>query len=221
MQLQLVHEEPPAYSGPEALRPGVSLLRGFALPVVAELREAILGVADGAPFRHLMTPGGHAMSVAMTNCGGVGWVSDRRGYRYEDRDPETAVRWPAMPEYFRKLAREAASAAGFEGFSPNACLINRYAIGAKMSLHQDRDENNYDQPIVSVSLGVPAVFLLGGLERSDRTDRVPLFHGDVLVWGGPARMIYHGVLPLKEASHPFMGDVRINLTFRSARVEAA
>lgn len=126
-----------------------------------------------------------------------------------------------MPEYFRKLAREAASAAGFEGFSPNACLINRYAIGAKMSLHQDRDENNYDQPIVSVSLGVPAVFLLGGLERSDRTDRVPLFHGDVLVWGGPARMIYHGVLPLKEASHPFMGDVRINLTFRSARVEAA
>lgn len=218
MQLSLDTGEEAAFSAPHWLRPGAALLRGFALPVAAELGESVARIAAAAPFRHLVTPGGHTMSVAMTNCGNVGWVSDRRGYRYETQDPSTGAQWPAMPPCFQQLAREAAEIAGFRDFAPNACLINRYAVGAKMSLHQDRDENNYDQPIVSVSLGIPAVFLLGGLARSDRAERLPLFHGDVLVWGGPARMVFHGVLPLKAASHPFRGEERINLTFRSARV---
>ena len=200
----------------EVLAAGVVLLRGFALPHTRELHEAIDAVVGVAPFRHLVTPGGHTMSVAMTNCGRVGWVSDRRGYRYEKRDPVTGMAWPEMPGCFQRLARDAAGIAGFDGFAPNACLINRYEVGAKLSLHQDRDENNYDQPIVSVSLGIPAIFLLGGLERSGPTQRVPLFHGDVLVWGGPARMIYHGVMPMKASRHAFMDDVRINLTFRTA-----
>ena len=212
----LLDLEAPGSSAPDALRAGVVLLRGFALPCASVLRQAIDAVVGVAPFRHLVTPGGHRMSVAMTNCGRVGWVSDRRGYRYERHDPVTGRAWPGMPECFQSLARDAAMIAGFEGFAPNACLINRYEAGAKLSLHQDRDENNYDQPIVSVSLGIPAIFLLGGLERSDPTQRVPLFHGDVLVWGGPARMNYHGVMPMKALRHAFMDDVRINLTFRTA-----
>lgn len=202
----------------EELGPGVVLLRGFALPVAGELRQAIADVSSSAPFRHLVVPSGHTMWMAMTNCGNVGWVSDRRGYRYEGNDPKTGRAWPGMPERFLTLAQGAADAAGFAGFAPNACLINCYTVGAKLSLHQDRDENNYDQPIVSVSLGLAATFLLGGLKRADRTRRVPVGHGDVLVWGGPARMVFHGVLPVKAGSHPFMGEVRVNLTFRSARV---
>jgi DNA oxidative demethylase len=217
VQLSLDTGDEQVFSRPKVLSAGVVLLRGFAQPVVAELHASILQIAAASPFRHLVTPGGHTMSVAMTNCGSTGWVSDRRGYRYDALDPSSGKPWPAMPSSFQKLALEAASAAGFEGFVPNACLVNRYTAGTKLSLHQDRDENNYDQPIVSVSLGIPAIFLLGGLERSDRTQRLPLFHADVLVWGGPARMIYHGVMPLKAASHSFMDNVRINLTFRSAR----
>lgn len=215
MQSILDLEEPSARSSP-ALRLGLVLLRGFALPLASELHAAIERIVAISPFRHLVTPGGHTMSVAMSNCGRVGWLSDRRGYRYGVHDPVTGMPWPAMPECFQELARSAAAESGFEGFAPNACLVNRYKAGAKLSLHQDRDENNYDQPIVSVSLGIPAMFLLGGLERSDPTQRVPLFHGDVVVWGGPARMIYHGVMPVKAGRNAFMDDLRINLTFRTA-----
>jgi alkylated DNA repair protein (DNA oxidative demethylase) len=169
-----------------------------------------------APFRQMVTPGGLSMSVAMTNCGACGWVSDRSGYRYDPIDPDSGKPWLPMPESFLQLAGEAARAAGFDGFAPDACLINRYQTGAKLSLHQDKDERDFGQPIVSVSLGVPATFLFGGLKRSGKTMRVPVRHGDVLVWGGPARLNYHGVLPIKAAHHPFAGADRINLTLRRA-----
>jgi alkylated DNA repair protein (DNA oxidative demethylase) len=164
----------------------------------------------------MVTPGGFEMSVAMTNCGRLGWASDRKGYRYAPLDPLTGQRWPEMPDIFLKLAASAAAAAGFDAFVPDACLINRYAPGAKLSLHQDKDERDFRQPIVSVSLGVPAVFLFGGLKRSDKTRQVPLAHGDVVVWGGPDRLRYHGVLALKHGDHPLLGSHRINLTFRKA-----
>jgi alkylated DNA repair protein (DNA oxidative demethylase) len=169
-----------------------------------------------APFRHLVTPGGFRMSVAMTNAGPLGWVSDRRGYRYDPIDPDSGKPWPSMPSAFLQLAATAAAHAGFVGFVPDACLVNRYEAGARLSLHQDRDERDLGQPIVSVSLGIPAVFLFGGLQRSDRAQRVPLAHGDVVVWGGPARLRYHGVLALKPNHHESLGDCRINLTFRRA-----
>jgi alkylated DNA repair protein (DNA oxidative demethylase) len=156
------------------------------------------------------------MSVAMTNCGRLGWVSDRSGYRYDPLDPDSGQPWPAMPPLLRQLALDAAQAAGFPGFAPDACLINRYAPGTRLSLHQDRDEGNYAHPIVSVSLGIPAVFLWGGAQRSDKARRIALMHGDVVVWGGPARLRFHGVLPLPEAHHPMTGSYRINLTFRKA-----
>lgn len=196
------------------LAPGAVVLREFARG--EELLPLIEAIAAAAPFRHLVTPGGHTMSVAMTNCGRLGWTSDRKGYRYSPLDPETGLAWPAMPEAFTRLAREAAERAGFPGFAPEACLINRYAIGAKLTLHQDRDENNYAHPIVSVSLGVPAVFQFGGTKRTDALKRVTLYHGDVVVWGGEARLAYHGILPLKEATHPLTGACRLNLTFRKA-----
>ena len=196
------------------LAPGAVVLREFASG--EELLPLIEAIAVAAPFRHLVTPGGHTMSVAMTNCGRLGWTSDRKGYRYSAVDPETGLAWPAMPEAFTRLAREAAERAGFPGFAPEACLINRYAIGAKLTLHQDRDENNYDHPIVSVSLGVPAVFQFGGTKRTDPLKRVTLYHGDVVVWGGEARLAYHGIQPLKEATHPLTGACRLNLTFRKA-----
>jgi alkylated DNA repair protein (DNA oxidative demethylase) len=180
------------------------------------LAEDVYRVIAQAPFRHMVTPGGLAMSVAMTNCGPYGWVSDRTGYRYDTIDPDGGQRWPPMPESFARLARAAASAAGFEGFAPDACLINRYEPRAKLSLHQDKDERDFGQPIVSVSLGVPATFLFGGAKRTDRTRRVPVRHGDVIVWGGPARLNYHGVLPLKAGHHALLGDRRVNLTLRKA-----
>ncbi|EER58787.1 DNA-N1-methyladenine dioxygenase [Acidovorax delafieldii 2AN] len=178
--------------------------------------HAVHGVAAQAPFRRLVTPGGLRMSVAMTNCGRLGWVSDRSGYRYDPIDPESGQAWPAMPALLRDLARDAAAAAGYAGFAPDACLINRYAPGTRLSLHQDKDEGNYAHPIVSVSLGVSALFLWGGAQRGDRARRIPLAHGDVVVWGGPARLRFHGVLPLPEASHSLTGALRINLTFRKA-----
>lgn len=198
------------------LGPGALVLRTFALDHATDLLAAVQDIAAAAPFRHLVTPGGKRMFVAMTNCGRLGWVSDRRGYRYEPADPLTGEPWPAMPVLFRKLAAEAAAAAGFDGFAPEACLINRYEPGTRLTLHQDRDERNYDQPIVSVSLGLPATFLFGGPRRSDRARRVPLVHGDVVVWGGPSRLRYHGVLPVAEGEHPATGCQRINLTFRRA-----
>lgn len=194
------------------------VLHGFALPLAAGLLDAIGQLAGQAPFRHLVTPGGHAMQVAMSNCGTFGWCSDRRGYRYDACDPDTGKPWPAMPALFRQLAAEAAQAAGFEGYVPDACLLNRYAPGTRLSLHQDRDEDDRIAPIVSVSLGLPATFLFGGLTRGERTVRVPLRHGDVAVWGGVDRLRYHGVLPVAHGCHPLAGAWRYNLTFRKVRL---
>jgi alkylated DNA repair protein (DNA oxidative demethylase) len=200
--------------GPTALAP--VLLPGFALAAEADIRAAIDLVAAAAPFRRMTTPGGFVMSAAMTNCGAAGWVTDRRGYRYDALDPETGKPWPPMPTAFRELAESAASAAGFAGFAPNCCLVNSYEPSAKLSLHQDKDEADFTAPIVSVSLGLPAMFLFGGLKRSDPTAKIPLRHGDVVVWGGAARLAYHGVAPLKDGEHPTFGRRRINLTFRKA-----
>ena len=199
-----------------SLAPGAVVLGGFARPFEDALVAAMQEVVRVAPFRHMLTPGGRRMSVAMTNCGAVGWVSDRAGYRYDVIDPESGVHWPPMPDVFRDLAVQAAQRAGFHGFTPDACLINRYEPGARLSLHQDKDEQDFDAPIVSVSLGLPAVFLFGGLRRGDTPRRLPLSHGDVVVWGGPSRLRYHGVLPLEDVHHPLTGRYRINLTFRKA-----
>jgi alkylated DNA repair protein (DNA oxidative demethylase) len=198
------------------LGPASIVLRGFALPFEEALVLGLSEVAATAPFRHMITPGGHRMSVAMTNCGESGWITDRTGYRYGARDPETGRPWPPMPGTFRDLAVHAAGTAGFTDFMPDACLINRYEPRAKLSLHQDRDERDFAAPIVSVSLGLPAVFQFGGLARADPVQRVPLSHGDVVVWGGPDRLRYHGVLPLKTGHHHILGPYRINLTFRKA-----
>lgn len=200
----------------QRLGPRAWLLRGYALPHVPRLLPALRGIERRAPFRHMTTPGGFTMAVAMSNCGRLGWITDRRGYRYADTDPVTGLRWPALPAAFRALARDAAAAAGFAGFEPDACLINRYVPGTRLSLHQDRDERDFAAPIVSVSLGMPAVFLFGGHVRSERPARVPLQHGDVVVWGGEDRLRYHGVMPLKHEPHPLLGATRINLTFRKA-----
>jgi alkylated DNA repair protein (DNA oxidative demethylase) len=201
----------------EAMAEGAVLLRGFASPVEGDLIAALRAIIDQAPFRHMVTPGGHQMSVAMTNCGRVGWVTDRTGYRYDVNDPEAGRPWPAMPPAFRELAGQAASRAGFAGFAPDACLINRYQPGARMSLHQDKDELDLAAPIVSVSLGLPAIFLFGGLKRSDKPSRFRLQHGDIAVWGGPTRLAFHGVAPLVDGEHALLGRQRINLTFRKTR----
>jgi DNA oxidative demethylase len=198
------------------LCPGAVLLHGFALAYEQPILEAIAQIEAQAPFRHMLTPGGLRMSVAMTNCGSRGWVSDSKGYRYVPEDPDSGKPWPPMPAAWKRLALEAAIAGGFPGFQPDACLINRYEPGTKLSLHQDKDERDFNAPVVSVSLGMPAVFLFGGAKRKDKTLRVLLTHGDVVVWGGPARLFYHGVAPLKEDHHPLLGKHRINLTFRKA-----
>ncbi|MGN6482524.1 DNA oxidative demethylase AlkB [Luteibacter sp.] len=192
------------------------VLREFALGRVGELFPAIVAVEAASPLRRMVTPGGLTMSVASTNCGMLGWVSDQRGYRYTSVDPETRKPWPAMPDVFASLATLAAAEAGFPGFEPDACLINHYAPGARMSLHQDKNERDFGAPIVSVSLGLSATFLFGGHERTDRAARVSLHHGDVVVWGGADRLRYHGIMPLKSAQHPLTGTERINLTFRMA-----
>jgi DNA oxidative demethylase len=194
---------------------GAMVLRGFAINRAVELVRGVEDIARAAPFRHMVTPGGFSMSVAMTNCGQAGWVTDRGGYRYDARDPESGRPWPAMPPAFADLAASAAKEAGFADFSPESCLINRYEPGARMSLHQDRNERDFDQPIVSVSLGLPAVFLFGGSKRAVRPRRIRLDHGDVVVWGGPARLTFHGVAPLADGTHPLLGRSRINLTFRN------
>ena len=201
----------------EPIAEGAVLLRGFARSREGDLIAALREIVAQAPFRTMMTPGGHQMSVAMTNCGALGWVTDRSGYRYDAIDPETGRTWPGIPAAFRELAGQAAGKGGFDGFVPDACLINRYLPGARMSLHQDRDEHDFGAPIVSVSLGLPAIFLFGGLKRSDKPRRFRLQHGDVVVWGGPARLAFHGIAPLAEGEHSLMGRQRINLTFRKAR----
>jgi alkylated DNA repair protein (DNA oxidative demethylase) len=213
----LFESVPDARPSREAMAEGAVLLREFAKPVEAELIAALRDIAEQAPFRHMVTPGGHPMSVAMTNCGGLGWVTDRTGYRYDAGDPLTGKPWPAMPGSFCRLADQAAAHAGFPGFAPDACLVNCYLPGARMSLHQDRDEGDFGAPIVSVSLGLPAIFLFGGLQRNDKPRRFRLQHGDIAVWGGPARLAFHGVAPLADGEHALMGRQRINLTFRKAR----
>ncbi|EAR21630.1 DNA oxidative demethylase AlkB [Nitrococcus mobilis] len=200
----------------EPIAEGATLLRGFAVPAAATLLAAIESVVQAAPFRHMATPGGRRMSVAMTNCGRGGWVTDHRGYRYTAADPLTQRPWPALPAVFFDLAARAASTVGFAGFAPDACLINRYRPGARLTLHQDRDERDFKAPIVSVSLGLPAVFLFGGVQRRDRPRRIRMESGDVAVWGGPARLAYHGIAPLVDGNHPLTGRCRINLTLRKA-----
>jgi alkylated DNA repair protein (DNA oxidative demethylase) len=201
---------------PNLLGPGTAILEAFALQYESLLLDGILRIAERSPFRRMTTPSGCRMSVAMTNCGDVGWVTDRKGYRYDSIDPETALPWPAMPAAFMELAQNSARQAGFPHFEPDCCLINRYEPGAKLSVHQDKDELDLAAPIVSVSLGLPAVFLFGGDKRSEKTIRVLVVHGDVLVWGGPARLRYHGILALKGGVHPLVGGHRYNLTFRKA-----
>lgn len=198
------------------LTEGAVRLGGFALPVEGALVTALNAVVAEAPFRHMVTPGGFTMSVAMTNCGAAGWLTNRLGYRYDRIDPDSGRPWPAIPGVFEDLARRAAEAAGFSSFVPDACLINRYTPGARLSLHQDKNERDFTAPIVSVSLGLPAVFLWGGLSRSERPRRVRLVHGDVVVWGGPARLTFHGVDVLRDGEHELLGALRYNLTFRKA-----
>jgi len=195
---------------------GALLLRGFVTDIDHILWREIEGVVAQAPFRHMITPGGFRMSVAMTNCGPVGWVTDSSGYRYDHVDPASGRNWPAMPAIFLDVAKKAAASAGFENFVPDACLINCYEPGARLSLHQDKDERDASAPIVSVSLGLPAIFLFGGVKRTIRPQRYRLEHGDVVVWGGPSRFNFHGIVPLAEGCHPLVGSKRINLTFRKA-----
>jgi len=201
----------------EEIADGAVLLRGFVKPIESELIDAVRAIVAQSPFRRMTTPGGHLMSVAMTNCGERGWVTDHTGYRYDPIDPRTGAPWPPMPPVLRDLARNAAEQGGFEGFAPDACLVNRYEPGTRLSLHQDKDELDYSAPIVSVSLGLPATFLFGGLARNDKPRRFRLVHGDVVVWGGPSRLAYHGVAPLAEGEHALLGRKRINLTFRRTR----
>jgi alkylated DNA repair protein (DNA oxidative demethylase) len=201
----------------EAMADGAVLLRGFARTLQHELLRALDDITAQAPFRHMSTPGGSEMSVAMTNCGDRGWITDASGYRYGADDPLSGKVWPAMPPVFRELAGQAAAEGGFAGFAPDACLINRYQPGARMSLHQDRDEADFSAPIVSVSLGLPAIFMFGGPKRTDKPARYRLEHGDVVVWGGPSRLFFHGVAPLADGEHALLGRKRINLTFRKAR----
>ena len=207
---------PPAAPAVQGLAPGAILLHGLAGTMAEALWADLQAVLAQAPLRHMVTPGGFRMSVAMSNCGALGWVSDATGYRYDALDPGSGRPWPALPGSFVALAGQAAAQAGFSDFVPDACLINRYEPGARLTLHQDRNERDLRQPIVSVSLGLPAVFLFGGLKRNDPTLRVPLVHGDVVVWGGPARLRYHGVLALKPGHHVLTGACRINLTLRRA-----
>ena len=217
MTLNLFDETPAPYVAPELIAPGAVLLRGFAADVAETLLQALAPLVVAAPLRHLVTPGGYTMSVAMSNCGELGWVSDQSGYRYERTDPLSGQPWPSMPAGFVDVALRAAAESGFAGFQPDACLINRYLPGSRMSLHQDKDERDMSAPIVSVSLGLPATFLFGGLQRKERPARYRLVHGDVVVWGGASRLAFHGVAPLADGDHALLGRQRLNLTFRRAR----
>jgi len=209
--------QPGFFDAPEAsIDAGVVLFRDRALRHAEALMAAVATIAAAAPFQHMVTPGGFTMSAALTNCG-AGWISDRKGYRYSEINPQTGKPWPAIPALGARLASEAAAAAGYPDFIPDACIINRYVPGARMSLHTDSQEKALDAPVVSISLGLSATFLWGGRARSDRPRRIALHHGDVLVWGGPSRLNFHGIAPLKPGVHPTVGAQRFNLTFRRAR----
>lgn len=212
----LLNAVPRRREGAEPITDGAVLLHGFAAAEAPELVAAVARIAAAAPFRHMVTPGGYTMSVAMTNCGRAGWVTDRGGYRYDGIDPESGRPWPEMPPLLTRLAARAAAGAGFTEYAPDSCLINRYEPGARLTLHQDRNERDFAAPIVSVSLGLPATFLFGGLRRNDRPQRLRLESGDVAVWGGPARLAFHGVDVLADGDHKLTGRSRINLTFRRA-----
>lgn len=201
----------------ERLSSGTVLLRRFALGEAERIWAEVQEILQHAPLMTMHTPSGLPMSVTTSSCGRWGWVTDEQGYRYTGINPASGQPWPAMPLVLRQLAKRAAQAAGFAGFEPDACLINCYGVGARMGLHQDRDERDFRQPIVSLSLGMPAVFLLGGLHRHDPQHKLRLVHGDVLVWGGVDRLRFHGVAPVKLDVHPLLGDQRFNLTFRRAR----
>lgn len=200
----------------ERIAEGAAVLRGFALSEASRLFEAVCAIAALAPFRRMVTPGGFRMSVQMTNCGALGWITDRKGYRYERRDPETGEAWPPMPPAFSEIGERAAAEAGFDRFLADSCLVNRYEAGSRLSLHQDRDERDFGAPIVSVSLGLPAVFLFGGTQRRERPQRILLESGDVVVWGGPSRLAFHGIAPLAAGVDALTGECRINLTLRKA-----
>lgn len=209
--------DPPGAVRPIAL--GAVILPQFA--AVPGLVAEVMAVAAEAPFRRMTTPGGRVIGVEMTSCGAQGWISDRGGYRYVAQDPLTGRPWPAIPAGWLELAGRAAALAGFPGFVPDSCLINRYAPGVRMGLHQDRDEADLGAPIVSVSLGLGAEFQFGGPRRSDPVRRHRLEHGDVVVWGGPARLAWHGVPKVLPGQHPQTGATRLNLTFRKAGPPAA
>lgn len=196
------------------LATGAHLLAGFAYPETEQLLTDIQQLLKRSPLRFLTTPGGQTMSVAMSNCGPWGWHSDRQGYRYVQLDPQTQQPWPDMPKSFYLLASRAAAKAGFTRYRPDACLINRYAVGSRLSLHQDRDEQDSRAPIVSVSLGLPAIFLFGGKQREQACTKNFLQSGDVVVWGGDSRLNFHGIQPLADGYHPLTGNYRFNLTFR-------
>lgn len=216
MQTELALFDSPQRREPQWVGQETVVLPGFALERVEHLLPALRRVVHAAPFRSMTTPGGRTISVRVTNCGELGWISDQRGYRYSPLDPLSGAPWPALPPVFLELAREAASKAGFTDFTPDACLVNSYLPGNRLTLHQDRNERDFSQPIVSVSLGLPATFLFGGHERADRTQRIGLQHGDVMVWGGEDRLRFHGILPLKDGVHPLLGARRINFTLRKA-----
>ncbi|MEZ4365842.1 MAG: DNA oxidative demethylase AlkB [Kofleriaceae bacterium] len=216
MTLDLFHAVADGSAAEVELAPGARLLRRFAAPLAPDAAATLASIVATAPLRHMRTPGGRALSAAMTNCGRLGWISDARGYRYEPTDPLTGLPWPALPTPWLDLAHAAAACAGFPGFTPDACLINRYAPGAGMTLHQDRNERDLSAPVVSISLGLPAVFLLGGILRGDRAQRIRVAHGDVVVWGGPARLRFHGVAPIAAGDHAAVGPWRYNLTLRAA-----
>lgn len=191
------------------------LLPGYATSQAIELCSAIDTVLLQSPLRHYQTRMG-LMSVGMSCCGALGWVADTRGYRYSALDPNNGQPWPGLPDSIRNLAQSAASDCGFDGFEPDACLINEYQLGAKMGLHQDRDERDMRWPIVSISLGMTAQFQFGGATRRAPVHRFDLVHGDVLVWGGRTRLNFHGVAPLDGSPHPLLGARRWNLTLRRA-----
>lgn len=194
--------------------PGMVLLRGFANSPI--LIESLSQVLAHSPLRQMETSRGFKMSVHTSNCGEAGWISDRRGYRYVKQDPLNGKPWPDLPIAFKSVAQDAAIEAGFSAYEPDVCLINRYRPGNQMGAHQDKDEQDFTQPIVSVSLGIDARFFVIGPEKRGSSTAVDLTDGDVLVFGGPARKFFHGVRKLRESIHPALGAVRWNLTFRKA-----
>ncbi len=199
------------------ISPDAVLFKAALKPVASSLLEEIRTISGANPFRQRKTPGGQLMSAAMTNCGAWGWVTDADGYRYSDIEPETGRTWLPIPAVWIQWVNLFCQRAGLGTFNPDACLINRYAPGAGMGLHQDKDEKDLAIPIVSFSLGAPVLFRWGGLNRQEPVSEFLLEHGDVLVWGGADRMRFHGVKKLRRYQHPLTGHYRYNLTFRQSR----